>query len=240
MALTRDELLSRIRRIASLRGGRVSFREFVAESGIPEKEVQIVLEGTWNEALAEIGLPTSSFVRPRIEDASILEAIARLIVRMKKWPSETALAGEHRRDGALPSLKTIRRLGGAADIAAKLVEHCSGRPELGVAAEVAASRISNNAPGPARAPALVNGYVYMMKSGRRYKIGHTNSPSRRHREVRLDLPDPTHLVHAIETDDPAGIEAYWHRRFQARRVRDTEFFNLDRDDVAAFKRRKSQ
>lgn len=80
----------------------------------------------------------------------------------------------------------------------------------------------------------------MMRSGRRYKIGHTNSPTRRHREVRLDLPDPTNLVHSIETDDPTGIEAYWHRRFEAKRIRDTEFFTLDATDVAAFKRRKSQ
>jgi hypothetical protein len=80
----------------------------------------------------------------------------------------------------------------------------------------------------------------MMRSGRRYKIGHTTSPVRRHREVRLELPDPTVLVHSIETDDPSGIEAYWHNRFRAKRVRDTEFFTLDANDVAAFKRRKYQ
>ena len=80
----------------------------------------------------------------------------------------------------------------------------------------------------------------MMRSGRRYKIGHTSSPSRRHREVRLDLPDPTDLVHSIETDDPSGIEKYWHRRFETKRVRDTEFFTLDASDVATFKRRKYQ
>ena len=86
----------------------------------------------------------------------------------------------------------------------------------------------------------ITGYVYMMRSGRRYKIGHSNSPSRRHREVRLDLPDPTTVVHTIATDDPNGIEAYWHARFQSKRVRDTEFFNLDAGDVAAFKRRRYQ
>ena len=89
-----------------------------------------------------------------------------------------------------------------------------------------------------RAP--ISGYVYMMRSGRPYKIGYTNSPSRRHREVRLDLPDPTTLVHTIATDDPGGIEAYWHGRFQSKRIRDTEFFNLDAGDVSAFKRRKYQ
>jgi len=79
-----------------------------------------------------------------------------------------------------------------------------------------------------------------MRSGRRSKIGHTTSPSRRHREVRLDLPDPTMLVHSIPTDDPFGIESYWHHRFGAKRIRETEFFKLDASVVAAFKRRKYQ
>jgi Meiotically up-regulated gene 113 len=86
----------------------------------------------------------------------------------------------------------------------------------------------------------IQGHAYMMRSGKRYKIGHTNSPARRHREVRLDLPDPTTLVHCIKTDDPSGIEAYWHRRFASKRVRDTEFFGLDASDIAAFRRRKYQ
>lgn len=99
--------------------------------------------------------------------------------------------------------------------------------------------ISENPDSPVgRSP--INGYAYMMKSGRRYKIGRTNSPSRRHREVRLDLPDPTSLVHSIATDDPVGIEDYWHKRFDDKRIRDTEFFELDATDIAEFKRRKYQ
>jgi hypothetical protein len=47
-------------------------------------------------------------------------------------------------------------------------------------------------------------------------------------------------VHAIETDDPNGIEKYWHERFKAKRVRKTEWFLLDADDVRAFKRQTYQ
>ena len=34
--------------------------------------------------------------------------------------------------------------------------------------------------------------------------------------------------------------SYWHGRFVLKRVPDTEFFELDSSDVAAFKRRKYQ
>ena len=100
-------------------------------------------------------------------------------------------------------------------------------------------------PPPAEAPAKPDqprrtaevGFVYLLKSGRFYKVGRSNAVGRREYELAIQLPEPAKLVHSIKTDDPPGIEAYWHQRFASRR-KNGEWFELTAEDLSAFKRRK--
>src|SRR5207249_9044867 len=90
-------------------------------------------------------------------------------------------------------------------------------------------------PTRSKRSAVTFGSVYLLKGpGRRFKIGRTNAFGRRKRELAVQLPFETRKVHVIETDDPEGVEAYWHHRFAARRI-NSEWFDLDGDNVAAFK-----
>lgn len=239
--MTREAILEDIRRLAQENGGHIGLRAFCRKSGIPEHQVVPGQFVKWNAALAVAGIATVSFRRPRTEEVTILDAVARLAVRLEEWPSENAMKFERQKSPSFPSFSVIRRLIRNRTLASKVAAYCVGKSELARAEKLARERSiieSVETPRPGRQ--AIEGYVYLMRSGRRYKIGFTSSPSRRHREVRLDLPDPTDLVHSIPTDDPAGIERYWHERFKSKRIRETEFFTLDATDVAAFRSRKYQ
>ena len=81
------------------------------------------------------------------------------------------------------------------------------------------------------------GFVYLLKVTKYFKIGRSSSFERRSREFAIQLPEKAETVHVIRTDDPVGIELYWHRRFESKR-KNGEWFELSAPDVKAFKRRK--
>jgi hypothetical protein len=56
-------------------------------------------------------------------------------------------------------------------------------------------------------------------------------------QLQTGSPERLDLIHEIKTDDPSGIEGYWHKRFTNKRIDpNKEWFKLTSDDVKAFKR----
>jgi hypothetical protein len=146
-----------------------------------------------------------------------------------------------RSDPKFPSHNTFGRFGGKRALAAQLEKFCRDRGENDLAelcAVAAKTDDADDAEGvPEETAAGELGYVYLMKAGRFYKIGRTNALGRRERELAIQLPEAAKVIHSIKTDDPVGIEEYWHRRFQDRR-KNGEWFELTAQDLAAFRRRK--
>jgi hypothetical protein len=234
--MTKEEIIVRLQELASHRGGHISFDAFLEETGLKHHW----LRGqdwwsAWNNLLAEAGLTTRPFAKPATPLPEVVHAVAVLAERLDRWPKDDDIKREKKRNHAFPSLKVVARFRRTGELARGMAAYGGRMSELAKDHLVAG-------PNTAEEPIdeKVKGYVYLLRSGRRYKIGKSTDPSRRYREVRLELPDETHQVHTIATDDPAGIERYWHARFAEKRVRNTEFFQLDGADVRAFKRRKYQ
>lgn len=178
------------------------------------------------------------------DSTEMLAKLALLVRRLRRFPSISDLKTARAADPTIPSYEAYFRLGARsyARVREILADHCRATEEFSDVADVLKATQSTGESTEQRTrntASRVTGYVYLAKHGQDFKIGRSNDTARRRREIALLLPQELEHVHIIETDDPAGIERYWHERFSDRRIRG-EWFRLTREDVAAFKRRRYQ
>jgi hypothetical protein len=235
---TRDQILVEIRRTAEKNGGvPLGRRQFYAETGIKETDWLGKHWARWGDAIKEAGLRPNT-LQVGYKQEVLLEKLAILAKELGHFPTRTDIQLKAHVDKGFPHPETFRRHGLKTQLAAKLSRYCEGRPGyeevvgLCAAVHTGSARSTDTVPAPD-----AFGYVYLLKSGRFYKIGRSNAVGRRERELAIQLPEKGAVVHSIRTDDPAGIEGYWHRRFEGR-WKNGEWFDLTAQDVAAFKRRK--
>ncbi len=234
-----DFILREIKRTASENAGiPLGWRRFETDTGIKYYDWFGVYWARWNDALREAGLsPNQLSAAYKAEE--LLEKYVELTRELGRLPTTGDLRLKRRNDNNSPGDKTFRRLGTKAKLVAMLAEYCANHPEY----QDVLAYCGQNPPRPeknrqmAQGDQIEMGEVYLMKAGRYYKIGKTVAVGRREREIQLQLPEKAATVHVIRTDDPAGIEAYWHNRFEAKR-KNGEWFDLSQADVAAFRRRK--
>jgi hypothetical protein len=169
----------------------------------------------------------------------LLKKYATFAQQLGRLPTDADLRLKARTDADFPHDRPFRRLGSKCKLIAQLLDYCrkcDGLEDVASWCE-AYTREHSVRVEAARQDNVEMGAVYLVRSGRYYKIGKSNAAGRRQYELSLLLPDPVKTVHIIRTDDPSGIEAYWHRRFAEKR-KSGEWFDLDAADVAAFKRRR--
>jgi hypothetical protein len=193
----------------------------------------------WSDALQESGFEPNQFQTAANEQVLIEKFIA-LMRELRKFPTDSEVKLNTREAAGFPSHNTFARFGSRQQLAARLQEYCRQREGYHDVIELCAARAGSAGKTSTRDNSGNQGnfgFVYLMKSNRYYKIGKTNHLGGRERDLSIQLPDKIKTVHSIRTDDPAGIEAYWHNRFAAKR-KNGEWFELTVDDVGAFKRRK--
>lgn len=176
------------------------------------------------------------------DDVFLLEKLVLLTRRLGRVPIVGDLLLAAKDDTAFPSEKVFRRLGSKPQRVSRVIAFCEANPEYCDVADVwrkvVIAEPLPDTEGAGSAPPAV-GYVYLLKHGsrREYKIGRTNNPVRREGEFGIQLPEKLQPLHYIKTDDPAGVERYWHSRFANKR-KEGEWFALTAQDVRAFKRWK--
>ncbi len=237
--MNKEHILQEIRRTAEANGGvPLGRRAFLTETGIRQADCIGKYWARWNDAVREAGY-TPNQLTARYEDAFLFEKFIELTRALGRIPAQGDLLMRARADAVFPDPTVYERFGSKASFLQKLAGHCrscDGFEDVVLLCERHLARIRSFQRKPS--PGAPNvGFVYLMKSGKFYKIGRSNSVGRREYDLGLQLPEPLTSVHVIPTDDPPGIEAYWHNRFAAKR-KNGEWFELDLADVSAFKRRR--
>lgn len=237
--VAKDHILDEIRRTAEENGGApVGRRRFETETGIGTGDWEGRYWARWGDAIAEAGYQPNQ-VQGRMDEDAVLDALVGAARKYGRPPARAELKMMRAEDPAFPSHNVFARLGDKRQVARRLMAYCADREDLeDVRAMFAplAEEIPVEQPATAREPVEL-GFVYLLRSGRNYKLGRSNALGRRERELAIQLPERAQTVHVIRTDDPIGIERYWHQRFAERRG-NGEWFKLTADDVAAFRRRK--
>jgi Meiotically up-regulated gene 113 len=235
----REQILSEIRRLAHAKGGQPpGFRLFERETGIRVSAWRGVYWARWGDAVAEAGfMPNTKTIQ--FGEQYVLGRIAEACRHFGRIPTVMELRIYKKARADFPNDRAIsRRFGSTANMHRELAKWAGTNETHADIAAMFVGRLFEGAEPAAKR--LAEGFVYLIRWGANYKIGRGDQLERRVKQVRTGLPDSGTLVHAIRTDDPPGIEAYWHRRFADRRAENGEWFKLTPSDVAAFKRRKFQ
>lgn len=234
----REQIVAEIRRIAAENGGQPPGRQrFENATGIKMGAWYGVFWSKWGDALKDAGF-TANKSNEKIDKNILLEHLANACRHYGKFPTTGELRLYERQHVGFPSHTTFANaFPSRKEMLNWLMAWTKENPTFNdVALMLPSNPVLDQLPA---ASTRSDGYVYLIQSGGFYKIGRSDEIERRVKQIKIALPDAAKLVHSIRTDDPPGIEAYWHRRFQDRRA-NGEWFKLSHSDVAAFKRRRYQ
>ena len=235
----RDHILNEIRRLAEAANGeppgRVSFEK---ATGIRSAEWLGVHRARWGDAVREAGFEPKP-KQVKLSPDAVFQQLALASRHFGHVPNQAERRMYARRHSGFPSHTTFdNHFRGKADMLGQFRAWLIANPDF--------ADVLGMLDEPAEFEALVppskrrDGWVYLIHWGSHYKIGRSEQLEQRIKQVQTGLPEKGTLAHAIRTDDPVGIERYWHDRFADRRSDNGEWFKLTSADVLIFKRRKYQ
>lgn len=238
--MDKNFIIEQIRLLAANNGGQTPGKKaFAKATGIKDADWLGKYWARWSDAVSEAGL-SPNVMRSAYDKKFVADKFVSLIKELGRFPTNTEIRMKAHSDKSFPSHNVFtHHLGKQTDRAKFIKSYCEEKGGMDDVVEICLPHIK---PEPLVSDDIelgfhLTGYVYLLKSGKYYKIGSTNNPDRRQYEIGLQLPEKIHHIHSIETDDPSGIEAYWHNRFREKRM-EGEWFDLQASDIKIFRRRK--
>ena len=237
--MNRQQIVAEIKRIAIGNGGQAPGRQaFERATAVKMSEWYPHIWLRWGDAVAEAGY-APNLLQAKASDEVLIEKYIAFARQLGRFPVEGEIRRKAREDRSFPSHSVFSRFGGKDKLLEAVAAHCrkgAGFEDVLALCAEREQRIGNmNTAERDTERRIPTEFVYLMKSGPHYKIGRTNSVGRRGSELAIKIPVPPRTIHSVETDDPVGVESYWHKRFADKRG-EGEWFVLSAEDVSAFKR----
>jgi hypothetical protein len=243
MAITKDEIISEIRRFVAANNEIPGERRFAAATRIKESAWRGKYWARWTDAVREAGYDPN-VMTGKIPDNEMLDKLATFITKLGRFPVRDEINIHARTTLDFPVWRTIRkRYGGMPQTAAALLDLSLKNGNTGLAtlceARLKLAEKLATTPTATRKAAVKTGFVYLKYSPslRLYKIGKANNPDKRGAGISLLLPHDLVAKHEIKTDCPYVLEKYWENRFRPKK-KQGEWYDLNSEDIEAFKKRR--
>lgn len=189
----------------------------------------------WSDALNEAGFK-ENMPSQAVDPKDVLLTLIKIIRKLKKFPSYPEIRMECSRNKSYPGVNSFNeKLGSRNERIEAVRKFAEKNKEFSDILKFLPSL--QEQVDDASNTSTKKGHVYLLKHNKEYKIGKSFDVTKRYKQIKVQMPYEGEEIHVIETDDPSGIEAYWHNRFKDKRL-NGEWFKLSVEDVKIFKKRK--
>jgi len=235
----RYHILNEIRRLATQTGKAPSEALFARDTLISEQQWKDKFWPRWGDALNEAGFGRVTR-NQQLRADEVLVKIVDACRTFGKVPTYAEMDEYRRINPDLPGNKIIaKHFSDRAGLVLALSNLAVTNEEFSDLKALLPRQIPFARESASRSNRTTDGFVYLIKSGAYYKIAQTETIETPPNQTSTALAIKTVIVHTIRTDDPQGIEAYWHNRFKQKRTTGG-WFNLSPADISAFQKRKYQ
>ena len=196
--MDKEHIISEIIRTAAENGGKPLGRmKFETETGIKVTDWDGKYWTRWSDAIKEAGFEPNKF-QSAYDENYLIEQLIVLIREKKGFPTYSDIRFKSYNTKGYPSHNTFNSLGKKREMIQKVLAYCQNKPEYQDVVKICNAvpiPIKKQDENDSKEDESKFGYVYLMKSGRFYKIGKSYHVGRREYEVGIQLPEPTETIH---------------------------------------------